>query len=215
MDMNLLDIVVLALVALLGLKGLVRGLIKEVFGLVSIVGGVFFASRFADELGGYIHTVFFPIENDGVKSLVGFVILFALIWAGIQLLGTVLAKMVKVSGLGFLDKLGGMAVGSAKIFLVFSIIAYGFGSVAFVKEMVKEKMSNSFMFPILFNTGSYIVSIDSLRLKEAKDQVTQQTEAVINGAVNAQIDKSIKELAGNATLPDANLSQSIKGGGGE
>ncbi len=210
MDMSLLDIVVIALVVLLGLKGLIRGLIKEVFGLLSIVGGVFFASRFADTFGSYIHTAFFPIENAGVRSLVGFVILFALIWAAVQLAGTILAKIMKVSGLGFVDKLGGMAVGSAKVFLVFSIIAYGFGSVTFIKDMLKSKMENSVMYPLLYETGSYIVNIDSLEVQQAKAKLTAQgerlsqeltQEAVKQAAadMNATAAKALGEM--NVTLP--------------
>lgn len=210
MDMSLLDIVVIALVVLLGLKGLLRGLIKEVFGLLSIVGGVFFASRFADAFGGYIHTAFFPIENAGVRSLVGFVILFALIWAAVQLVGTLLAKMMKVSGLGFVDKLGGMAIGSAKVFLVFSIIAYGFGSVTFIRDMLKSKMEGSVMYPLLYETGSYIVNIDSLEVRQAKESLTahgekltqELTKEAVNRAVsdmNASAAKALEEM--NVTLP--------------
>lgn len=219
MDMNLLDIVVLALVVLLGLKGLIRGLIKEVFGLVSIVGGVFFASRFADDFGTYIHTTFFPIENEGVRSLVGFVILFAAIWAAVQLAGTLLAKMMKLSGLGFVDKLGGMAVGSAKVFLVFSIIAYGFGSVAFVRDMLQSKLGGSMMYPILYNTGSYIVNIDSLEVQAAKetfrvqgDKLTGKLTDELAGAVmknaESEMNATLSRMAG-----ETNASEQAKNPG--
>lgn len=212
MDMNLLDIVVLTLVILLGLKGLIRGLIKEVFGLLSIVGGVFFASRFADAFGAYIHASLFPIENMGVRSLVGFVILFAVIWAAVQLAGTLLAKIVKVSGLGFMDKLGGMAVGSAKVFLVFSIIAYGFGSVAFVRDMLQSKLSNSMMYPILYNTGSYIVNIDSLEVQAAKDTLKAHGDKLADELTGAAIKNVEADM--NATLSrmsgETNGSQEMK-----
>ena len=212
--MSLLDIVVIALVVLLGLKGLIRGLIKEVFGLLSIVGGVFFASRFADTFGSYIHSAFFPIENVGVRSLVGFVILFALIWAAVQLAGTLLAKIVKVSGLGFVDKIGGMAIGSAKVFLVFSIIAYGFGSVTFIKDMLASKMANSVMYPILYETGSYIVNIDSLEVRQAKENLTAQgekltrelTKEAVSQAVadmNGSLAKAVQEMNGSLLKPES------------
>lgn len=199
--MSLLDIVVIALVVLLGLKGLIRGLIKEVFGLLSIVGGVFFASRFADAFGTYIHTAFFPIENAGVRSLVGFVILFALIWAAVQLVGTLLAKMMKVSGLGFVDKLGGMAIGSAKVFLVFAIIAYGFGSVTFIKDMLATKMENSVMYPLLYETGSYIVNIDSLEVRQAKESLTAQGEKLTQELTKEAVKQAVSDM--NASVGEA------------
>jgi membrane protein required for colicin V production len=217
MDMSLLDIVVIALVVLLGLKGLIRGLIKEVFGLLSIVGGVFFASRFADTFGTYIHTVFFPIENVGVRSLVGFVILFALIWAAVQLVGTLLAKMMKVSGLGFVDKLGGMAIGSAKVFLVFSIIAYGFGSVTFIKDMLKSKMENSVMYPLLYETGSYIVNIDSLEVQQAKAKLTAQGEKLTQELTQEAVEQAVSDMNESVAkaVGEMNNSLSTKQPGGE
>jgi len=205
MDMSFLDIVVIILVVLLGLKGLFKGLIKEVFGLVSIVGGVFFASRFAYDLGSYINANFLPIENDGVKSLVGFIALFVLIWGGIQLLGTVIAKMLKMSGLGFVDKIGGAAVGSAKIILVFSIIAYGFGSIGFVKNMVGEKLEESILYPILYTTGSYIVNMDSVPVVEAKKKIEEQVVSLSEQAQESVLKEMSKDI--NETLlkkPDIN-----------
>lgn len=42
------DIIVIALVLILGIKGILNGLIKEVFGLIGLIGGLIVASRFSD-----------------------------------------------------------------------------------------------------------------------------------------------------------------------
>jgi len=42
-NLNYFDIVVLGLVVLLGLKGFLRGFIKEAFAFIGIVGGFFIA----------------------------------------------------------------------------------------------------------------------------------------------------------------------------
>ena len=44
------DLVVGLLIVLVGLKGIVNGFIREVFGLIGIVGGVFIASVYATEV---------------------------------------------------------------------------------------------------------------------------------------------------------------------
>ena len=44
---TLFDVVVVSLVLILGIKGVISGLIKEIFGLVGLIGGIVVASRFA------------------------------------------------------------------------------------------------------------------------------------------------------------------------
>ena len=48
------DLVVVALVLVLGIKGLLNGFIKEIFGIIGLIGGVIVASRYADEVGEFI-----------------------------------------------------------------------------------------------------------------------------------------------------------------
>ena len=45
MDLNYFDMAVGSIVLLLGLKGLLNGFSKELFGLIGIVGGLFVASH--------------------------------------------------------------------------------------------------------------------------------------------------------------------------
>ncbi|MDQ1339733.1 MAG: rane protein required for colicin production [Campylobacterota bacterium] len=177
MDLSFLDVVIAILIILLSLKGFFKGLIKEIFGLLSIVGGVFFASKFAFAFGSYLDKSFLSIQNDGIKSLVGFIALFILVWGFIQLIGIAISKMTKLSGFGLLDNIGGALVGFAKMTLLFSIIAYSIGSVGFVENMFKTKLQNSLLYPILYKTGSYIVSLPESHTKE---KVEEKAKEVLN-----------------------------------
>ena len=51
---TLFDVVVVSLVLILGIKGVISGLIKEIFGLVGLIGGIVVASRFAAKAGQII-----------------------------------------------------------------------------------------------------------------------------------------------------------------
>lgn len=51
---NWFDLVLLLVVLLLGVKGFINGLIREVFGLVGLIGGIIIASRFNIEAGNLI-----------------------------------------------------------------------------------------------------------------------------------------------------------------
>ena len=43
-----IDIAVVAFTLILGIKGIINGLIKELFGLIGLIGGLVIATRFSD-----------------------------------------------------------------------------------------------------------------------------------------------------------------------
>ena len=47
-NFSFFDIIILALIVLLGLKGLLRGLVKELFAIFGIIGGIYISSRIAE-----------------------------------------------------------------------------------------------------------------------------------------------------------------------
>jgi membrane protein required for colicin V production len=163
---NYLDIIVIVLVTLLGLKGLLTGFIKEVFSLLGIIGGVFLASRFSKDVGIFVNDNIFTISNSSALSATGFVISFLVFFIIVYMFGALIQKIVASAGLGVFDKIGGMIIGGSKIFLIFSIIAFGLNSVEAIKKNIESKVENSIMFPILVNTGSYIVKLNPDELVE-------------------------------------------------
>lgn len=179
------DIVVIALVTLLGLKGLFRGFTKEFFGLVGIVGGVFIASRLAKDSGEIINSII-PMSNDNTVLLVGFVVSLAIFWIIAYVLGTVLAKVFSLSGLGIFDRILGFSFGAGKIFLLFSIISYASSQVKTINDVLEPKLEKSIVFPMLKDTGSYIVKLDTSNLQQ---EVTKQLDDVVESTK-----ETIKEL---------------------
>ena len=143
---------------------------------MGLVGGVFFASRYAMEFGTYVATHLLPGTGEGVISLVGFASLFLLIWIGMLLVGMIVSRLVTLSGFGVIDRLAGAAVGSAKIFLIFAVAAYGIGSVGFLSKTKDE----SLMFPLLFNTGAYLFKLDEVQeTTAATGEVTDKAKAAL------------------------------------
>lgn len=196
-NLNYIDIIVLALVVILGLKGLFRGFTKEMFGLVGIIGGVFIASRTAKELGTLVGSII-PIDNEKTMLLVGFIISLIIFWTIAYLLGNILAKMLDLSGLGVLDKILGFVFGAGKIFLIFSIIAYALVSVKTVADVLKPKVQNSVVFPILVETGGYIIKLDtgaiSKKVEQNINSVVNSTKEAIQNATNEELKKKAQEL---------------------
>ena len=189
-NINIFDIIVLSLVTLLGLKGLFRGFTKEFFGLIGIVGGVFVASRIANTTGTFINGII-PMENENTVLLAGFIFSLVVFWIIAYILGTILAKVFTLSGLGIFDRVLGFAFGSGKIFLLFSIIAYAVTQVKSINDNLAPKMKDSIVFPILKDTGSYIIKLDTSNFQK---EVTTKLDGVVESTKETIKDISVEEL---------------------
>lgn len=187
-DINIFDLIVVALITILGLKGLFRGFTKEFFALVGIVGGVFIASRLSTDTGEIINSII-PMQNDNTILLAGFVSALVVFWIIAYIVGSGLAKVFKMSGLGIFDRILGFAFGAGKIFLLFSIISYAVTQVKMINDNLAPKLETSIVFPILQETGSYIIQLDTSGFQE---EVTKQLDVVVD-ATKESIEEISKE----------------------
>ncbi len=160
-NISIFDMVSLSLILILGIKGVINGFIKEVFGLVGIVGGIFLSSRYAQGAGDLIDTHLYHFENRASLYLIGFIAVLLLFWLLSILAGYIISSLLKMSGLSGLDKLAGFLVGSMKIFLVFSILVVALSNIEFINSRMEKYMNNSFMYPIFLETGRYIIKLDT------------------------------------------------------
>jgi len=161
MELNYFDVAVGSIVLLLGLKGLLNGFSKEVFGLAGIVGGVFVASHLGGLIGKFLSDTLFHFETPTAVNLVGFIFALGIFWLLMVALGAGFKKLSAMSGLGPLDRILGFIIGSSKFFFILSIIVYALFSVTAIRENFGEKMENSFFFEPMFATGDFILHIET------------------------------------------------------
>ena len=160
------DVISLALVLILGIKGIINGFVKEVFGLFGIIGGIYFASRYAPEAGKMINDHLFSFSNQASLYLFGFIAILILFWISCIFIGYLLAQALSISGLSMIDKLAGFVVGSMKIFLVFSVLSVALSNIEFIKSRIEPYVAKSMMFPLFVETGNYIVKLDTTNMLE-------------------------------------------------
>lgn len=184
------DIVVVAITVVLGLKGLFRGFIKEVFGLVGIVGGIFVASRVSEDVGSLIAPIF-ALQNQSTINLIGFIVALVAFWIVVYILGMILTKIFAMSGLGIFNRLFGFIFGSAKVFLILSVISYAVYQVDTFKTKIDKSFASSIVFPLLVDTGSYIVKLDT-------SKITTKVQEVIPQEKLEEVIKDAKESINNA-----------------
>lgn len=193
MDFNYFDVTIAAIVLILGIKGFVQGFIKEAFGLVGLVAGVYFASRLAPDAATFIDTNFFQLDNQSLLTLIGFLAILILIWLGATILGSIFSKLTNQSGLGFLNRLFGFIAGGGKYFLIFALIVTALSNVTLIKDNLEKYVENSILYPYLKETGSYLIHLDTSALSMSLSE-TNST------AANIKMDN-------NLTIVDINTTQ--------
>ncbi|QQF51918.1 CvpA family protein [Campylobacter fetus] len=159
------DIIVIALVVILGIKGIINGLVKEIFGLIGLIGGVIIASRNAQSVGDLISSNIYQL-NDSSSFFFGFLATLILFWFVCLIAGNIFSKMLSLSGLGFLDRILGFFIGSAKIFLVFAIFCAIISNISVLSQKIEPYFENSKVYPVLLASGKFIMNIDLNRTKQ-------------------------------------------------
>lgn len=196
-DFTTFDIVVLVLTLFLGLKGLFKGFIKEAFGFIGIIGGIFVASRMSEKLGTLIQPIL-GLENEATITLLGFVVGLAGFWIVIYLTGMLLSKITAMSGLGAIDRFLGFVFGGAKIFLIFAIISYAISQVDSFKKTLDEQFASSVTFPLLVKTGSFIIKLDTSKFTKSIDEsvnaVAPQEGEPVTQKLQEKIEEGTKEI---------------------
>ena len=179
MEFNYFDLVAVSIILLLGLKGILNGFFKELFGLVGIIGGIFIASRVGDEVGQYLSDLIFNFENSAATSFTGFIATLAMFWLLMLFVGFTFKKLSHLSGLGIYDKILGFVFGASKFFLIAAVIAHATYNINAVRSTIDSAFGSSVVFPILVSTGSFIMKLDPTEITDdINASIDQGTEAV-------------------------------------
>jgi len=104
--MNWLDIVIIVVAVLLGIVGLRQGIIRTVFGIAGLIGGIVLAGRYYGGLAAVLSPSGATWANIAAYAII---LIATLIVAGV--VGWLVAKLVHLVLLGWLDRLIGFILG--------------------------------------------------------------------------------------------------------
>lgn len=118
--MNILDIIILILLALGLINGLRKGFFVEVASLVALIAGVYGAIHFSDFAADFLME---KVDwNERTVNITAFIITFVVIVLLIALAGKALTKLADFAALGMLNKLLGGLFGLLKMAVILSVI---------------------------------------------------------------------------------------------
>lgn len=117
--MNWIDWVLILFLVISVANGFQEGMVRITIGLLALVAGFIVASWF----GGLAAAPLMPwVQSKGVASILGYLLVFfAVIIVG-ALLGALLARMLKLIGLSWMDRLLGGLLGVVRGFIVLAVV---------------------------------------------------------------------------------------------
>ncbi len=176
---NWFDVGCLVLVVLFGLRGITNGIVKEIFGILGLIGGLFAAMRYKTMAGEWIAAKIPALQNangvlsgDTTQVLIGFIAVLFGVWISCLIIGEIISKFFKWSGLGFVDKIGGFVFSVSKIFLIFAVIVTLASGPMSMNEQTKKYFESSKTAPIFLKIGNWILNLkDDPKIKQSLDSI--------------------------------------------
>jgi membrane protein required for colicin V production len=133
---NWLDIVIIVTMGIAALMGYRTGVIKGFLSIIGIIVGVVLAGQFGDTVGDKMTF----IDNPNGATIAGYAVVLGAVFIGALILASILRKLLDFILLGWVDNLGGAAlgVGASAIVWTGAIAAAGSFPVGFLNDAVEE-----------------------------------------------------------------------------
>jgi membrane protein required for colicin V production len=159
--LNWLDIVLLLLIGASMIGGFTKGLTRMVVGLVAMVAALVFSLGFYRHAGALFESLGLSRHAAG---LAGFLAIFVGIVMLGGLLGMLVKRVLKLVGLGFLDRLGGAALGALRGALAAIVIVMAIMS--FTPKPPPLAVKDSRLAPYLLGASGLIVRFAPRELRD-------------------------------------------------
>lgn len=117
--MNLFDILIIIILLYCVVRGIFRGLLKEMSSLIGVFGGFYAAYTYYSEVGKYLNKW---ITNPNYINILSFLLIFVCVFLIISILGIIIKYILKIVFLGWVDRVFGAVFGILKGILISSVL---------------------------------------------------------------------------------------------
>ena len=121
--MNPFDILVVVIVAFTLIRGVFRGLVKELSSIIGVLAGFYAAYTYYPDLATVLGRW---ISNVGYLNILSFLIIFSTILIIVSVMGVIIKYLLNIAFLGWMDRICGAGFGLIKGVLIVSILLISF-----------------------------------------------------------------------------------------
>jgi len=163
--MNIFDAVCITILGYCPVRGIFRGLIKELSSIVGVFGGFYAAYTYFMKVGKLFSSW---ISNISYLNILSFLIIFCGVFIIISIIGVIIKYLLNIAFLGWVDHICGVGFGTIKGILIVSMLLMIL--TAFLPKNT-PLIKNSLLSPIIASVSgkmSKVVSKDMKREFVAK-----------------------------------------------
>jgi len=117
--MNPFDIIIIVILGYSLVRGVFRGLVKEVSSIVGVLGGFYAAFTYYTMLAKILSGL---IKEPAYLNILSFLIIFCSVLIIVGVLGIIIKYLLNIAFLGWVDRIGGVGFGLVKGVLIVSIL---------------------------------------------------------------------------------------------
>jgi len=120
--MNVIDIIITVIGAFCFIRGIFRGILKEITSIIGVFVGFYAAYTYYPLLAKVLSQL---ITNKSYLNIISFLLAFTILFLSVSFLGIILKHIFKAAALGWMDHILGGAFGIAKALLIVSVLLVG------------------------------------------------------------------------------------------
>jgi len=192
--MNYIDVIIISIIAFFVIKGVLKGFARELMGILSFVISFIVALSQMKNAANFLDNY---IGNYWISLIVGYITVFLIVFIIFHIISGAIHKLIKISALGWLNRLGGAVFG---LFFGGMLICLAVFLVSFIplKGEIPPGKNNSQFYPYFEKLAPKVFDFFSKLVPGSKslyDDVSHKilSEQLLKSGID--IDK-IKELIG-------------------
>ncbi|HVH92640.1 MAG TPA: CvpA family protein [Candidatus Acidoferrum sp.] len=160
--MNWIDLILLVVLFLFGLRGYFKGLFRETLSLAGLVIGFMVAVRYDEAVAAWVG--FYWNVSSIILKGAAFVVIFFVVYFIFAVAGWGLHRAAKVLFLQTINRLGGIAVGLGKGTAVTALIIFFVTSSAWIPRSTRERVEDSYLGPPLSHLAVKLIRVGKEKL---------------------------------------------------
>jgi membrane protein required for colicin V production len=159
---NWIDLILLVVLFLFGLRGYFKGLFRETLSLAGLVIGFMVAVRYDEAVAAWAG--FYWNVSSIILQGAAFVVIFFVVYFIFAVAGWSLHRAAKVLFLQTINRLGGIAVGLGKGTAVTALIIFFVTSSAWIPRSTRERVEDSYLGPPLSQLAVKLIRVGKEKL---------------------------------------------------